>query len=256
MKKATCLTALILLVVVSVAGAEEKKLGISTDFKYMSKYMSKGTEAFGQQPGVFVTTKFDFWDTGFGIGVGHQNATNSGYVNKQRFNYLIYYGNTAFEDSQCQMDYQVTWIYKHYYDQPRDAGNTQNYLLSISWPNLLNCENLFPYYIADYETPAGSGYDNRSKAGWVHTFGLGYDVDCEKFPSPLRFTGDISYRDGYGGGNVDHDWSHARLGVSTKFKIDETTSFHPAVYQQVSMDDSVAKRDVTYAVISLKKKFK
>jgi len=257
MRKASFVTVVILLSSVPFAGAEEKKLGVSFDFKYMSKYMTKGKEGYGQHPGVFATTKFDLWGTGFGVGVGHQNATSSGYVNKQRFNYLVWYGNTAFEGTPYKMNYKATWVYKHYYDGPRNnGGNTQNWIFNFVWPDILPVENLFPYYTADYEHPAGSGYANRTIAGFVHIFGLGYDMPCEKLPNPLRLTADIAYRDGYGGGAVDHDWSHATIGLSTKLDIDKTSSIHPAVYHQLSMDDSVAKRDVTYAVVSYKKKFK
>jgi hypothetical protein len=77
-----------------------------------------------------------------------------------------------------------------------------------------------------------------------------------ELPNPLHLSGDVSYNDGFGGRAVDHDWSHVTLGISTKLDINKNTSFLPGVYHQLSMDDSVCKRDVTYAVLSMKYKFK
>jgi len=72
---------------------------------------------------------------------------------------------------------------------------------------------------------------------------------------PLYLSADFSYRDGLGGGSKDHDWSHATLGVSTKFKLADNLTFVPGLYHQISMDDSVCKRDVTYCKLSMKYKF-
>jgi len=256
MQKAVLLSVGIWLSAACLAGAEDKKLGATFDLKYMSKYMIKGTEAYGQQGGLWETVKFDLWGTGLAVGVGHQAATSSGYVDNQRLNYMVYYDNTLFDGTPFKTDYKLNWIYKNYYGRARNIGNTQNWIFAFSWPKILPVKNLAPYYIADYEHPAGSGYVNRGISGFVHTFGLGYDLAVPELANPLRLSGDISYRDGYGGGAVDHDWSHATLGISTKLDINKNTSFLPGVYHQISMDDSVCKRDVTYAVLSLRHKFK
>jgi len=256
MQKAVLLSVGIWLFAACLAGAEDKKLGATFDLMYMSKYMTKGTEGYGQQGGLWETVKFDLWGTGLGVGVGHQGATSSGYVDKQRLNHMVYYANTLFDGTPFKTEYKLNWIYKHYYGRARNIGNTQNWIFAFSWPEILPVKNLAPYYIADYEHPAGSGYVNRRISGFVHVFGLGYDLTVPELPNPLRLSGDISYRDGYGGGAVDHDWSHVTLGISTKLDINKNTSFHPGVYHQLSMDDSVAKGDVTYAVLSLRHKFK
>jgi hypothetical protein len=61
--------------------------------------------------------------------------------------------------------------------------------------------------------------------------------------------------DGYGGAAVDHDWSYATFGASTKFQIADNLTFVPGLYHQVSMDDSLCKKDVTYCKLSMKYKY-
>ncbi|MHC5062330.1 MAG: hypothetical protein ACYTFK_14850 [Planctomycetota bacterium] len=70
-----------------------------------------------------------------------------------------------------------------------------------------------------------------------------------------NLSAEIAYRDGLGGGAVDHDWSHATFGISTALALTETLTFVPGLYYQISMDDSVTKGDVTYAALSMKYKF-
>jgi len=248
-------TTVILLSAVGQARAKQDKLGVTLDLTYMSKWMTKGSEGYGQQGALFKTIDLDFWGTGLGAAVTHQEATASGWVNKERFNYKVYYGNSLFDGKAYKMNYKINWIYKHYPDQPRNAANRQAWKFAFSWPEILPVDNLAPYYIAHYEYPAGSGYDNRDYTGWVHRFGLGYDFNVPELPKPLHLSVEAAYRDGLGGGSKDHDWSHATFGVSTKFKITDSLSFVPGVYHQISMDDSVCKRDVTYCKLSMKYRF-
>ena len=219
--------------------------------------MSKGKESYGQQGGLFKTIGLDLWNTGFGVSVKHRAATSAGYVDKQRFDYRVYYHSRLFEDKPYVTKYNISWQYEHYPGLARNRANTtQEWKFAFSWPKILPVENLFPYYTAYYEYPAGSNYDHRNITGWLHLFGLGYDLSVPELPNPLRLSADVSYRDGLDGGGVDHDWSHATLGVSTKLKISDNLFFVPALYHQITMDDSVCRRDdITYCHLSLKYEF-
>ena len=42
---------------------------------------------------------------------------------------------------------------------------------------------------------------------------------------------------------------------ATILKISDNVSFVPGLYHQISMDDSVCKRNVTYCILSMKYKF-
>jgi len=254
MTRAALLIVIILFFAVPLAGAEEKKLGVNLDLTYTSKYLSKGVEGYGQQGGLFKTVDFDFWGTGFGTKVTHRNATSSGYVNAQRFDYRPYFKSLIFEGAPHQINYNISVGYEHYTDHPRKLANTTwEWIFAFSWPNLLP-GNLVPSYIAHYEYPAGSNQAFRNLTGWVHRFVLGYDLNCPEISAPLHLSSEVAYYDGLAG--RVHDWAYATLGVSTKVDINKDIAFVPGLYHQISMDDAISKRDVTYVMLSMKYKFK
>jgi len=237
-----------------LAHAQEDKLGVTLDLTYMSKWLSKGAEAYGQQGALFKTIDIDLYGTGFGVKVIHRNAIGSGYVDKQRFDYRPYYKSQFFEGKPYATNYNISVGYVHYLGLARDKANTTfEWVFAFSWPDILP-GGLVPSYIVHYEYPAGSNYRYSYITGWVHRFGLGYDLEVPELPEPLHLSSEVAYTDGLGG--AAHDWSYATFGVSTKFKITENLSFVPGLYQQISMDDSVCKRDdVTYCKLSMKYKF-
>ena len=81
------LIVIFLLSTMCVAKGEEKKLGVTLDLTYRSKWITKGSEGYGSDPSLFKTIDLDLWGSGFGVAVTHQEATNSGWVDKERFNY-------------------------------------------------------------------------------------------------------------------------------------------------------------------------
>ena len=152
------------------------------------------------------------------------------------------------------MNYNISVGYEHYPGLARNKANTTfEWIFAFSWPKILP-NGLVPSYIAHYEYPAGSNYDYSHITGWVHRFGLGYDLNVPELPNPLHLSSEVAYTDGLGG--AAHDWSYACFGLSTKFKLNDNLSFVPGVYHQISMDDSVSKRDdITYCILSMKYKF-
>lgn len=258
---------LVAAVLLSTAGLAqgEDKIGATFDITYMSKLMDKGGEYYGQKGGFLQTLDLDLWGTGFGVAVGHREAISSGYVNKERFDYVIHYGNSMFDGETYKTNYSLAWIFHQFPDQPRSTGNYYEYVLALSWDELLP-GGLCPNYTMAYETPAGHGYGNRNSAGFWHLFGLSCGVKVPGLPGlpsssdgstdlDCKLSVEAAYRDGMGGGATDHDWSHMTLGASTKFQVSECLSFVPGLYHQISMDDSVCKGDVTYASLSLKFEF-
>ena len=257
-EKGILLIAVVLLSMVGITQAEEGKLGVTFDLTYMSKWMSKGAEAYGQQGALFKTIDIDLYGTGFGVKVTHRNATASGYVDKQRFDYRPYYKGRLFEGEPYTTNYNISCGYEHYPGLARNKANTTyEWIFAFSWPNILP-KGFVPSYIAHYEYPAGSHYNYSYITGWVHRFGLGYDFTVQGF-SPetpqqtIHLSGEVAYTDGLGG--AAHDWSYATFGVSTGLQITKNFSFVPGLYHQISMDDSVCKRDVTYCKLSMKYKF-
>ena len=66
---------------------------------------------------------------------------------------------------------------------------------------------------------------------------------------------EIAYTDSFSSKAVDHDWSYATFGLATKLKLSKNLSFVPGLCHQISIDDSVSKRDITYCKLSMKYKF-
>jgi hypothetical protein len=247
----------ILLSTVAVAGAEEGKLGVALDVTYASKWLSDGAEVYSEDGAFHETLSLDLWGTGFGVAVTHSSATDGGWVDKQRLDYKVFYGNSLFDDQAYKTKYKFTWAYWNYYDRARTRGNVQDWRFAFSWPKLLD-KGPVPKYTLVYCHPAGSGYDNRKISGFLHILGLDYDLAMPQLPNPVNLSADVTYRDGAGcttASPKDHDWSHATLGASTKFKITDNLSFVPGIYHQISMDDSVNTRDVTYCKLSMTYKF-
>jgi len=254
MKKAILLTAVILLSAVCTIRAEEGKLGVTLDVTYLSKWLSKGVEAYGQQGALFKTIDVDLYGTGFGLKVIHRNATASGYVDKQRFDYRPYYKSSLFEGKSYETNYNISVEYEHYPGLSRHKANTTyEWINAFSWPNLFPY-GLVPSYIFHYEYPAFSGDANRKNVGAVHRFLLAYDMSVSELPNPLHLTTEVAYYDGLA--NKVSDWAYFTAGISSKFRITDNLSFVPGLYHQVTMDDSISKRkDITYTMMSMKYKF-
>ena len=255
MKKRVLLTIVILLIAANFARAEnEKKLGVTLDLTYTSKWLSKGVEAYGAKGGFFKTIDVDLYGSGFGVKVTHRNATSSGYVDKQRFDFRPYYKGKFFEGQSYATNYNLGVGYEYYTGlDRRNAGTTFEWIFGFSWPNILP-KGLTPSYIAHYEYPAGSGYINRKVTGWVHRFLLGYDMNISELPNPLRLTTEVGYYDGLG--NQVHDWGYFTAGLSTKFNVTDNLAFVPGLYHQITMDNSISKhKDITYTMLSTKYKF-
>jgi len=248
MKKAVFASVIVL--IVSGVVRAEKDLGVTAELKYLTKWLSKGARAYGSKGALFKTVDVDFYGTGFGFNVTHRNATSSGYVDNQRFDYRPWYKNVLFEESPFQTNYNISVGYEHYPGLARNKANTTyEWIYAFSWPRLLGW-NLKPSYIAHYEYPAGSDYDHSDITGWVHRFGLSRDFDTGLIDQPITICSEVAYTDGLGGGTVDHDWSYMNVGASTKLPIAPKLSFIPALYFQKSMDDSVNEHDELYATLA------
>jgi hypothetical protein len=256
MKKRILLTIVLSLLAANMAQAEEAQLGVTLDLSYWSKWLSKGGYGYGGHGGLFKTIDLDLYGTGFGVKVTHRNALSSGYVDKQRFDYRPYYKSALFEDETYATAYNFSVGYEHYTGLAHNVANTTyEWILALSWPNIIP-EGIVPKYQAHYEYPAGSGYTHSDVTGWVHRFGLGYDLDIPELPSPLNISGEIAYTDGLGGKTKDHDWSYAAFGLSTKFNLTDYLTFVPGIYHQITMDKSInPDKDLTYCILSMKYKF-
>ena len=120
-----------------------------------------------------------------------------------------------------------------------------------------------PRYTAQYFWPAEGGGPSNDVTGWIHRFGLDYNlVVGEIIPNNpeqvFTFGWDITYNDGAGlagtsdalGTDVDHDWSHMTWSVVTEIGCPWGGTFRPGLYYQTSMDDSVNDEDELWTGLS------
>ena len=266
MKKALLVLFTVMLIASSVYAGDKSaintdpQLGVTYDVTYASKWVSRGSEVYSENGAWFNTIAFDLWKTGFGAAVCHVSPDGASFnqvdkKDKQRNYYIVNYANTVFEDESYMTKYKVEFQYKDWYDQADKEGDVMAWVLSFAWPELIG-NGFTPKYVAYYDSPAGSGYANAHKAGWAHLFGLDYKFDVADLPNPVVFSSNVVYKDGMGGGAVDHDWAYATFGLGTKFKLAENLTLVPSIYHQVTMDDSVNDdQDETWVSLSLKYNF-
>jgi hypothetical protein len=128
------------------------------------------------------------------------------------------------------------FVYRDFIDAPSKAFDTEELGTAIVWPNLrLLC--FMPSYYFGALWPAVSSSDLTGEyGGWIHSFGLSSESLDVQFV----------YNDGYGGANVDHDWSHVLFswGISIPFGEMLVT---PKIHYQCSFDESVNPDDEFYA---------
>ena len=255
MKRLLFCVILILLSMAKLAQTRENKLGVTLDITYVSKYLDKGFDTYDDHSGIQSRIDIDLYGSGFGINTTHFRANSGGFENDEKIDYTIYYYNGFFEQEAYATSCKLNWIYHHFPDQPRNAANTQEIEAGFSWPNILSV-GLVPSYTVCCEWPAGSSYDNRDEGGWAHIFALKYDLAISSLlPNTaeqlLHLSVGAVYNDGLGSPDVDHDWSHMVLGVSTEFEMTDNLAFKPAIYYQSSWDDSVNREDECWMRLSL-----
>ena len=251
------LSVVMLLSLAGLAKAEETELGVTLDTTYVSKYIWHGFNFYGHDNGaVQPSVDVDLWGTGFGVTLWNSWATKSGNRNLEEFDYIFYYGNSAFEDTPYATDYTVSWLYYDFYDTRTRDSDLQELMTQFSWPDLLPCDIVPSYTVGKLWQARSGSAALRHIGGWVHVLGLGYDwtmpgILPDTPEQVVSLMADLTYNDGYGAAGADHDWSHATVGASTSFEVAENLAFTPALYYQISMDDSVNDEDEIWTSLSL-----
>ncbi len=273
-KKAILLTVVILFSVGPLALAQQGELSGTYELTYMSRYIWRGFDVYENNHSAIqpLSLDLDLYGTGFGVKLFWSRAVGSGFENTEEMDVFLYYANKIYEDETYATNYKIAWGYYGYPDEPRSGSPTgqaadfQEFLVSLSWPKLCPA-GLVPSYtvIAMWPSEGKSVYNDNG--GWLHIFGIGYDLTVPELTPELseqvvHLSADLVYNDGVGasyapGGNgsVDHDWSHFVFGISTDFDLGNNLAFCPGLYFQASMDDSVNDHDETWVSLSLKYKF-
>ncbi len=249
MKKVILLTAVILLSATTFAQAQEGELTGTVDVTYMSQYIWRGFNMWGNQSIIQPSIDLDLYGTGLGLNVIWKRANTSGFELEEELDFTLSYSNTLYEYETYATDYQVGWMYYSFPDGPWQAGalnsDLQEFFATLSWPEICP-EGVVPSYTVIKLWNSQGFAPTNSYSGFLHVLGLGYDLPVEGLlpDTPeqiLNLSAAMVYNDGVRG--ADHDWSHAVFGVSTGFDLGNDCTFTPGVYYQSSMEDSVNASD-------------
>jgi len=285
MKKGILVVAVLLLAAVSLGYAQEPGPGGlhgSVDVTYLSKYIWRGFDVYGDKSAIQPSVNLDLFGSGFGVSVMGHRANSSGYeMTGERWDYTLFYANSLSPGEKCALNYRLGYVYYNYPDMsshtaggisptgiPVGSIDLQELQAIFSWPNILPVKGLVPTYVLVKLWPSNSGTivgarspSGGSASGFAHIFMLDYGVPVQGLGSPeqvINLHSEVVYNDGVGpdGRNVDQDWSNAVFGISTTFDLGGNFSLTPGVYHQVTMDTSVNDdKDETWASVGATYKF-
>ena len=268
MKKMILLVTIIAACSMPVAAESDGQLHGTFDASYVSRYIWRGYDAYGQNHSAFQPSiDLDLFGTGFGVNVWMSRANQSGFENSEWLTYTLYYKNMLWADEKYATAYKTGYTYFSYPDEPREgsvggaSGHAQEIFAGFAWPKLLP-GGLVPSYVMFAYWPSESKAFNKNNGGWAHVFALNYDIMIPGLIKPdetqkLQLGVHTVYNDSVGpaGKTADHDWSHAVFSIALDFPINESLTFTPSFNYQSSWDDSINTQDEYWTGMSLKYKF-
>lgn len=276
-KEGILLAAVALLGAAGLAQAQEEPLGVTLDATWVSKYLYRGFDLLDDKAAFQPSVDVDLFGSGFSINVWASYPTAAGDMDKKgtttapagvsrvdatEFNYTLAYDTVICEGEDWATAIRIQGVYRDFIDQPDQAGDDIEVGARFAWPNLCPTGLVTPSYYVGRDWPA-QGRTRKATAtaaakpdlptsygGWIHIFGLTYDLKIpgltpETPEQVFTFGAAAVYNDGFANktGMVDHDWSHALFSISTDVELAENVNITPAVYYQSSWDDSVNPED-------------
>ncbi len=255
MKKGIILIVTVAMFTAGVAQAVEEELGIDLDVTWVSKYIWRGIDKLDDKAALQPSINIDLYGTGFSVNVWTSQAGSSkgngttSTVDAEEWRYTLTYSNSVFNGESYRTNYALSWLFYDYPDMASNDADMQEVNLALSWPDLCPM-GVVPSYTAIYMWSSEGGGAAADNGGFIHVFGLGYDLEVAEMPNPLNLGFAAVYNDGTGDATVEHDWSHVLWGVSTSIDCPMGGKFTPGLYYQTSMEDSVNPEDEFWVSIS------
>jgi len=242
-------------------GAGKGNVGVDLSTTIVSKHIWHGIDLLDDH-GVFLpAVGVTLGDTGFSGKHIRGYPLSSGFVNSTQSVYALFYTEAFLKDTRYATNFTANYIY---YGLPKISdrkGDSQEFGSTFFWPKLIAVGDgyITPSYYLGYIWASRSNSNISGCEGFIHIFGLAYDLDVPDFwavgkSQTFRLSGDITYNDGFAGSAIEHDWSHATLGISTNFKKGNLT-ITPSLNYQISMEDSVNDENELWCGISTTYRF-
>lgn len=250
---------------------EGELLGIEGDLHGMlgvtwdSKYVWRGFDWFDDKSAVHFLGDLSLGDSGLGVAVAGHRPNSSGFEDKERWDYTAYYQNGAFAGEPYATNFRFGWVYYSYPElNGGESLDLQEGHAILAWPNLLPIKGLQPSYLVAKLWPSDSGSRlTDSASAWLHILMLDYAFAIAgaipDMPEPLiKLHAEVIYNDGFSPTpgqplndwtvvypDPDHAWSNAVLGASTDLFFGDQNNiiFTPAVYYQITLDNSINEDD-------------
>ncbi|TKJ33825.1 MAG: hypothetical protein CEE38_19575 [Planctomycetes bacterium B3_Pla] len=279
-KQVILLAAVVLFCAAGLVQAQEDPLGVTADATWVSKYLWYGFDLLDDKGAFQPSVDVDLFGSGFSLNVWSSYPTAVGDMNKgggaagtsrvdaTEFDYTLAYSTVICEGEPHATYITAQGIYYDFIDIPSQAADAEEIGVQLTWPNVSPTGDVTPGYYISRIWPAKSGKPRAGKddlipgdyAGWIHVFSLGYDLTVPGLlPETPEQTFNLSvatvYNDGFAGGTVDHDWSHAVFGASTDFELAENFNVTPGIYYQSSWDDTVNSEDELWISLGASYKF-
>lgn len=268
MKKGILVSMVILLASAGIGYSQEGELHGTVDITYLSKYIWRGFDIYGDKSAIQPSIDLDLYGSGFGLNITGHRANSDKYENGERWDYTLYYANRFFDGESYATNYRLGWVYYNFPDSSAHSKSSidlQELQAIFSWPDICPA-GIVPTYVlvklwpSNSNTALGSAAASRGTAsGFAHIFMLDYGVPVaglnpNNAGQILKLHTEFVYNDGVhpGGGNADHDWSNVVFSASTDYELADNLVLTPGIYHQVTMDDSVNDdKDETWVTLSM-----
>jgi hypothetical protein len=276
LRKEFLLASLVLFVSICPLLAAEGGLHGFTGITYDTKYVWRGITVYGDKSAIHPFIDLDLMGTGFHFEIIAHRANASGYENGERWDYSPYYLGALGIDQRWETRYKVGWRYFNYPDSSshtRSSTDLQEVYAGFVFPKVFGVEGLVPGYVIVKGWPSNSGTvcgagnpNGGTYSGFAHVFMLDYALPVTGLAEgqKLNFHAETVFNDGVdprpAGGYTSSDWTHVMMGISTDFDLGHNVVFTPAVYHQITMEDSPTRgvspdHNITWASLTVKYNF-
>ncbi len=239
----------------------EGKIGIDITTTVQSKHMWHGIDLLDDHGVVIPSVGITLGDTGFSGRVIKSYGLSSGLSQLQDHHYAAFYSGALMKDTPYATNFVANYFYYGRPELSKRKFDSQELGTTFFWPAALKLGDgcLTPSYYLGYIWASRRNSNVSGCKGFIHVFGLGYDFEIPNLwpggeKQAFKLYGDITYNDGFAGAAIEHDWSHAVLGISTDIKKGNFT-FTPFVNYQISMEDSVNDEDELWSGVNVTYRF-